>query len=59
VEHTHTERRILAHLSHPFIVSLKFAFQSAEKLYLVTDYCQVRGWVGGWVDGWVSGWVGV
>ena len=42
MEHTHAERRILAHLDHPFIVSLKFAFQSADKLYLVTDYCQVR-----------------
>lgn len=40
VEHTHSERRILANLNHPFIVSLKFAFQSADKLYMVTDYCQ-------------------
>jgi len=40
IEHTHSERRILANLSHPFIVSLKFAFQSTDKLYMVTDFCQ-------------------
>lgn len=41
VEHAQAERRILAALSHPFIVSLKFAFQTSDKLYIVTDYCQV------------------
>jgi len=39
VEHTKTERKILAEVSHPFILSLRFAFQTTEKLYLVTDYC--------------------
>jgi serine/threonine protein kinase len=39
LENMHSERRILAHLQHPFVVSLKFAFQSTDKLYLVTDYC--------------------
>lgn len=41
VEHTRVERRLLATLHHPFLVPLRFAFQTKEKLYLVTDYCQV------------------
>jgi serine/threonine protein kinase len=39
VEHTLTERHILAHTTHPFILSLQCAFQTESKLYLVTDYC--------------------
>jgi serine/threonine protein kinase len=39
VEHTRTERDIMAHASHPFIVSLRFAFQSDDKLYMITEYC--------------------
>lgn len=38
VEHTNTERRILAGIDHPFIVRLHFAFQTKEKLYFVLDY---------------------
>jgi serine/threonine protein kinase len=34
-EHTVSERRILENLDHPFIVSLRFAFQSEHKLYMV------------------------
>jgi serine/threonine protein kinase len=30
-EHTLAERRILANLEHPFIVSLRFAFQTEHK----------------------------
>eukprot|EP00163_Fabomonas_tropica_P025582 TRINITY_DN4449_c0_g1_i9.p1 TRINITY_DN4449_c0_g1~~TRINITY_DN4449_c0_g1_i9.p1 ORF type:complete len:493 (-),score=124.32 TRINITY_DN4449_c0_g1_i9:264-1742(-) len=39
VKHTRSEKNILvsAH-NHPFIVSLKYAFQSEDKLYLVLDY---------------------
>jgi serine/threonine protein kinase len=33
------ERRIMAQIRHPFIVPLIFAFQSQEKLYMVTEYC--------------------
>lgn len=40
VEHTKAERRIMGGVDHPFIVSLRFAFQSAYKLYMVTDYCR-------------------
>ncbi len=38
IQHTKTERKILEFVHHPFIVSLKFAFQSETKLYLVMDY---------------------
>ena len=39
VEHTKTERRILAEISHPFILSLRLAFQTSDRLYLLTDFC--------------------
>jgi len=39
VEHTKTERRVLGYLDHPFLVSLHYAFQTDQKLYLVLDYC--------------------
>lgn len=40
VEHTRTERRIMGSIHHPFIVTLRYAFQSKEKLYMVSDYCR-------------------
>jgi len=39
VVHTKTERRALEDTHHPFLVHLRFAFQTASKLYLVMDYC--------------------
>eukprot|EP00930_Biecheleria_cincta_P083759 TRINITY_DN73269_c0_g1_i1.p1 TRINITY_DN73269_c0_g1~~TRINITY_DN73269_c0_g1_i1.p1 ORF type:complete len:346 (-),score=54.02 TRINITY_DN73269_c0_g1_i1:22-1032(-) len=39
VEHTTTERRVLEHVSHPFIVHLHYAFQTPKKLYLVLGFC--------------------
>jgi serine/threonine protein kinase len=39
LEHTMAERRIMAQIRHPFIVPLIFAFQSQEKLYMVTEFC--------------------
>lgn len=38
VEHTKAERKILGALHHPFLVSMRYAFQTKEKLYLVLDY---------------------
>lgn len=32
------ERDILAHMSHPFIVKLHYAFQTQGKVYLVLDF---------------------
>ena len=40
VLHTKTEREILERIDNPFIVKLRFAFQTREKLYLVTDFMQ-------------------
>jgi len=38
VEHTRAERKILEALQHPFLMGLRFAFQSPTKLYLVMDF---------------------
>lgn len=37
-EHTLSERRILEEMDHPFLVSLRYAFQSGTKLYMVFDF---------------------
>ena len=39
VEHTRTERSVLEHINHPFIVGMRMAFQSKDKLYFVLDFC--------------------
>ena len=39
VRNTWTERKILEHISHPFIVKMSYAFQNENKLFLVLDYC--------------------
>jgi len=38
VEHTNDERKILQSLQHPFLMKLRFAFQTEAKLYFVLDY---------------------
>ncbi|KAJ3060640.1 hypothetical protein HK102_009415, partial [Quaeritorhiza haematococci] len=38
IAHTLSERNVLAQASSPFLVGLKFSFQTPEKLYLVLDY---------------------
>eukprot|EP00002_Diphylleia_rotans_P015609 TRINITY_DN3020_c0_g1_i3.p1 TRINITY_DN3020_c0_g1~~TRINITY_DN3020_c0_g1_i3.p1 ORF type:complete len:302 (-),score=58.40 TRINITY_DN3020_c0_g1_i3:372-1277(-) len=38
VEGTKTEKEVLKKINHPFIVGLKFSFQTDEKLYIVLDY---------------------
>ena len=38
VAHTLSERNVLIRASSPFLVGLKFSFQTPEKLYLVLDY---------------------
>eukprot|EP00850_Spirogloea_muscicola_P013870 SM000096S24899 [mRNA] locus=s96:388792:390912:+ [translate_table: standard] len=38
LEHTLTERHVLEAAKHPFLVSLKWAFQTEVKLYLILDY---------------------
>jgi serine/threonine protein kinase len=36
IEHTKSERAILQAVNHPFIVQLRYAFQTKDKLYIVT-----------------------
>ena len=38
VAHTLAERAVLCKIRHPFIVPIKFSFQSKEKLYLVLSF---------------------
>ena len=38
VEHTLAERNVLAKINNPFVVNLKFSFQTPEKLYLVLAF---------------------
>jgi len=38
IEHTRSERAILEAVHHPFIVELRYAFQTRDKLYIVTDF---------------------
>ncbi|KAJ3278181.1 hypothetical protein HK104_002579, partial [Borealophlyctis nickersoniae] len=38
VSHTLAERTVLAKINHPFIVPLKYSFQSKEKLYLALAF---------------------
>uniref|UniRef100_A0A7S1C5L5 Non-specific serine/threonine protein kinase n=1 Tax=Bicosoecida sp. CB-2014 TaxID=1486930 RepID=A0A7S1C5L5_9STRA len=40
IEHTKTERRIMGGVENPFIVTLRYAFQTSDRLYMVTDYCR-------------------
>lgn len=39
VEHTKTERNVLGYVRHPYIVGLRMAFQTSDKLFFVLDYC--------------------
>jgi hypothetical protein len=38
VENTKVERDILLKVRHPFVVQMQYAFQTAEKLFMVMDY---------------------
>jgi len=38
IDHTKSERKILEALQHPFLMQLRFAFQTPSKLYFVLDY---------------------
>jgi len=39
VRYAMTERNVLSYIRHPFIVSLNAAFQTADRLFLILDYC--------------------
>jgi len=36
---TNLEKKILETIEHPFIVSLKYAFQTPTKLYMAMEWC--------------------
>jgi len=38
IEHTKSEKSILAMIDHPFLMKLHFSFQTTDKLYLVMDF---------------------
>ena len=38
--HTKTERTLLEKIDHPFIAKLHYAFQSTERLYIITEFMQ-------------------
>jgi len=38
IDHTMAEKNVLSKIKHPFIVNLRFAFQSEDKLYLLLDF---------------------
>jgi len=38
-ERTRAERMILEKFNHPFIMQLRFAFQTPSKLFMVIDFC--------------------
>jgi serine/threonine protein kinase len=39
IRYATTEKRVMALIQHPFVVQLRFVFQTSEKLVLVMDYC--------------------
>lgn len=39
VNHTMTERKIMSSVNHPFVVALRYAFQTQSKLVMISDYC--------------------
>lgn len=38
IKHTMSENHVLKNINHPFIVNLKYAFQTSSHLYMVIDY---------------------
>jgi serine/threonine protein kinase len=40
VEYCETERKVLETVSHPFIVGLRYSFQTRQKVYMVLDYAR-------------------
>ena len=39
IKYALTERNVMSAMAHPFIVRLRYAFQTQDKLFLICDYC--------------------
>ena len=39
VKYALTEKNVMSVIRHPFIVSLRYAFQTSDKLFMVLEYC--------------------
>ena len=39
IKYAMTERNVLSVSDHPFIIKLRYAFQTPEKLILILDFC--------------------
>ena len=39
IKYALTERNVMSVMQHPFIVKLRYAFQTHDKLFLICDYC--------------------
>eukprot|EP00347_Sterkiella_histriomuscorum_P015416 403357105 len=39
IKYALTERNVMSVMHHPFIVRLRYAFQTQDKLFLICDYC--------------------
>ena len=39
IKYALTERNVMSVMQHPFIVRLRYAFQTQDKLFLISDYC--------------------
>lgn len=42
LEHTRTEKMILEHVNHPFLVNLAYAFQTPEKLFFIMQFMSME-----------------
>jgi serine/threonine protein kinase len=38
VQYTMSEKNVLTRIQHPFIISLKYAFQTEDQLCMILDY---------------------
>ena len=39
IRYLRTERDVIAYSENPFIVKLRYAFQTEKKLFLIIDFC--------------------
>jgi serine/threonine protein kinase len=46
VKHTLSEKNILMRINNPFVVSLKYSFQTEDKLYMILDYINGGNFLG-------------